>query len=138
MREEKIPVNNRQTVSQFGIKKSHRILKRPDFVFLSKYGKKIQDSNFIILYMPRESTGESTGEPEHSRLGITVSKRVGNAVLRNRLKRLIREYFRLNKKGLTGYWNLNIIAKKTAVALSSQEVFISLGKLFGRLGRQNN
>lgn len=134
MREEKIPVNNRQTVSQFGIKKSHRILKRPDFVFLSKYGKKIQDSNFIILYMPRKSTGE----PEHSRLGITVSKRVGNAVLRNRLKRLIREYFRLNKKSLTGYWNLNIIAKKTAAALSSQEVFVSLGKLFGKLGRQNN
>ena len=134
MREEKIPVNNRQTVSQFGIKKSHRILKRPDFVFLSKYGNKIQDSNFIILYMPKESTGG----PEHSRLGITVSKRVGNAVLRNRLKRLIREYFRLNKKGITGYWNLNIIAKKTAAALSSQEAFISLGKLFGRLGRQNN
>ena len=134
MREEKIPVNNRQTVSQFGIKKSHKILKRPDFVFLSNYGKKIQDSNFIIVYMP----GESTGGSEHSRLGITVSKRVGNAVLRNRLKRLIREYFRLNKKGITGYWNLNIIAKKTAAALSSQEVFISLRKLFGKIGRQNN
>ena len=131
MREEKIPVGNRLAVNQFGIKKSHRILKRPEFVFLSKYGNKIQDSNFIILYMPKESTGV----PEHSRLGITVSKRVGNAVLRNRLKRLIREYFRLNKKGITGYWNLNIIAKKTAAALSSQEVFTSLGKLFGKLRR---
>ncbi len=131
MREEKISIDDRLTASQFGIKKSHRILKRPEFVFLSKYGNKIQDSNFIILYVPRESIGGS----EHSRLGITVSKRVGNAVLRNRLKRLIREYFRLNKKGLTGYWNLNIIAKKTAAALSSQEVFTSLGMLFGKLRR---
>jgi ribonuclease P protein component len=123
-------MNTGQTVSQFGLKKSHKILKRPDFVFLSKYGKKLQDSNFIIIYMP--------GESDHSRLGVTVSKRVGNAVLRNRIKRLIREYFRLNKERIGGCWNLNIIAKKTAAALSSCQVFMSLEILFGKLGEQSN
>ena len=117
-------------MSQFGIKKSHKILKRPDFVFLSKYGKKLQDSNFIIVYMP--------GGSNHSRLGVTVSKRVGKAVLRNRIKRLIREYFRLNKERTGGCWNLNIIAKKTAAELSSCQAFMSLETLFGKLGDQSN
>lgn len=112
---------------KFDLKKSHKILKRHDFVFLSKYGKKFQDSYFIIIYKQDGS--------DHSRLGITVSKRVGNAVLRNRLKRLIREYFRLNKNHLTGHWNFNIIAKKKAAALSSRQVFMSLETLFGKLGR---
>lgn len=114
-------------MSKFDLKKSHKILKRHDFVFLSKYGKKLQDSCFIIIYKQDGS--------DHSRLGITVSKRVGNAVMRNRLKRLIREYFRLNKNHLTGYWNFNIIAKKKAAALSSRQVFMSLETLFGKLGR---
>ena len=117
-------------MSKFELKKSHKILKRPDFVFLSKYGKKIQDSYFIIFYLH--------GESDHSRLGITVSKRVGNAVVRNRIKRLIREYFRLNKNHLTKHWNFNVIAKKNSAALSSRQVFMALEKVFGKIGRSSD
>ncbi|MBC2716803.1 MAG: ribonuclease P protein component [Desulfobacteraceae bacterium] len=117
-------------MKKFGLEKSHKILDRSEYVLLSKCGKKFQDHYFIVAYMP--------GESECSRLGITVSKRVGNAVIRNRLKRLIREWFRMNKSSIQGCWEFNIIAKKTAAGLASHQVFMSLEKIFGKLGGQQD
>ncbi len=113
-------------MNSFGLKKTNKILDRSEFVKLSKYGKKFQDHFFIVVFMP--------GETEYFRLGITVSKRVGNAVVRNRMKRLIREWFRVNKSILQGCWDVNVIAKKTAAGLTSHQVFMSLEKIFEKLG----
>ncbi len=114
-------------LTSLGLKKTHKILDRSEFVKLSKHGKKFQDHFFIVLYLPRES--------DYSRLGITVSKRIGNAVIRNRIKRLIREWFRVNKSDIHGCWDLNVIAKKTAAGLPSHQVFVSLENVFGKFGR---
>ncbi len=74
------------------------------------------------------------GDAGVSRLGITVSKRVGNAVVRNRIKRLVREWFRLRCAGGDECWNLNIIAKKKAVGLSLRGVMLSLERMLGQVG----
>jgi ribonuclease P protein component len=73
------------------------------------------------------------GSCGRTRLGITVTKKVGNAVVRNRIKRLCREFFRLNKHKITGHWDINIIAKKQAADLSAKDVFSSLKHIFDRI-----
>ncbi len=113
-------------VTQFRLKKADRILKRSDFVLLSDLGKKVSDRFFVILYMP--------GRFDRPRMGVTVSKRIGNAVTRNRLKRLSREYFRLNRGRIRRAWDINIIAKKSAATMPSSKIFASLGGLFDRIG----
>jgi ribonuclease P protein component len=102
-----------------------RLLRRTEFLDLSKSGSKIQDPNFIVIYR--------LSDKDRPRLGITVSKRVGNAVVRNRLKRLIREFFRKNRSALASNWSMNIIAKTRAAHLTSAEVEISLRRLFTRI-----
>lgn len=98
----------------FSLTKSERVLRRSDFEKLSKIGNRIDSEYFIVMYS-QNGLGKS-------RLGVTVSKRVGCAVIRNRVKRLVREYFRLHK-ALFGYsYDVNVIAKRGISHLSSRQI----------------
>ena len=61
-------------------------------------------------------------DEKRHRLGVTVSKRVGNAVIRNRVKRRIREWFRHARVGLPRGSEIIVIARRTARDLSGAEV----------------
>jgi ribonuclease P protein component len=113
-----------QTLKTYGFKKSDRILKHSEFERISNRGKAVQDQFFIVVYSP--------GDRGHSCIGITVSKRVGNAVVRNYLKRIIREIFRLNRNHIAGQWDINVIARKKAANLSYQQALQALKILFSK------
>ena len=70
---------------------------------------------------------------DHSRLGITVSRKVGNAVCRNRIKRWIRDLFRNNYKQFGLVMDISIIAKRQAGHLSHLQVDRELLIVFARL-----
>ena len=107
--------------------KADRILKRSEFLRLKETGKSIHNRYFMVSYCP--------GRYDRNRLGVTVSKRVGNATTRNRIKRHIREYFRLNKHDLTGSWDINVIAKRDAAEIGSEETKKWLQNLIDELRR---
>ncbi|MFO8163530.1 MAG: ribonuclease P protein component [Thermodesulfobacteriota bacterium] len=85
----------------FSFKKEERILKKGEFISLKLQGKKYYTKNFAIII--------NDNGRDITRLGIIVSKRVGNSVKRNRIKRLIRESFRLNKKKIPKGYDVIII-----------------------------
>lgn len=91
--------------------KSARLRKRPEFLNLSRTGKKVHSPNFIVI-----RASNARGE---SRLGITVSAKVGNAVVRNRIKRLVRELFRRRRHEWLAASDIVVIARKGAATLSS-------------------
>ena len=93
--------------------KSERLLRRSDFERLSEHGNRMNSDYFIVLY--------SQNDLGRSRLGVTVSKRVGCAVIRNRVKRLAREYFRRHKTFSGHSYDVNVIAKRGASHLSSRQ-----------------
>ena len=105
--------------------KADRIRKRPEFIHLSNTGKRVYSRHFIAIY--------GAGRNGRTRLGITVTKKVGGAVTRNRIKRCVREFFRNNKDFIQGELDINIIAKKSAASLSSTRASSSLQNIFDRL-----
>lgn len=104
---------------EHSLRGEERLLKRKDYQRLSASGKKFHTPHFIVVWS-EEGTGRA-------RIGVTVSRKVGNAVARNRVKRLVREYFRLNKKDFLPL-DFNIIAKRGAERLIFQEVGRELDK----------
>lgn len=80
------------------------MLKRPDFLECFTRGRRKNSANFIIFYQDRRY--------DQPRIGITASKKVGNAVRRNRIKRLLREFFRLYKVLFLPGVDYSIVVKK--------------------------
>jgi len=86
-------------------------------------------ANFVVLTAPRRGPGDTP------RLGITVTRRVGNSVVRNRVKRRVREAFRHQRRELRGPADVVVIARKGAVNLASVEVESELTALFRSCSR---
>lgn len=86
--------------------------------------------HFLAVFAP--------GESSRSRLGITVTRKVGTAVQRNRIKRLVREYFRQQRMSLSAAWDINIIARYGAARESNSVLKCSLAELFARINPQKN
>ena len=114
-------------MSNYTYTKTDRLRKRTEYLHVSQQGKKVQNQHFLAYYSPNNENA--------SRLGITVTKRIGNAVTRNRIKRTVREYFRLNQKEAQPYLDVNVIAKKHAGELKSETIFRSLTDLFEKIER---
>ena len=97
-------------MSEYSLKKHERLCKKSEFKTVYEKGRRLFSDHFVIMYLPNNL--------KYSRLGITVSKKIGNAVKRNRVKRLVREFFRLNKKDLPCGYDIVFIAKKGAEELN--------------------
>lgn len=71
------------------MKKFNSLKKNNEFNFVYKNGKSYANKN-LVMYLVKNDSGKC-------RIGISVSKKVGNSVVRHRMARLLRECFRLNE-----------------------------------------
>lgn len=96
------------------------------FQRLYSKGTSSSDRNIVIYLLPNRQ--------KINRLGITVSKKTGKAVLRNRIKRLIKESYRLNEKSIKAGYDIVIVARRNIINVSYWDISTSLVKLMDKLG----
>ena len=89
-------------------------------------GRKIHTDSFLVFVLPQR-------EPGPMRIGITASRKLGGAVVRNRVKRLVREAFRRHKLLFPAGLDVVFIAKKNAVEVEYDQVVREIEKLCRRL-----
>lgn len=97
-----------------------RLKQRPDFRRVQGSGRKIHTPHFVLAVSPRHDDGPT-------RLGITVTRKVASAPGRNRIKRVMREVFRLHRELFPQGSDVVVIAKDGADALGFAEVLAEIG-----------
>ena len=89
-------------------------MKNKDFQIVYKNGKSYANK-YLVMYVLENHR-------EENRLGISVSKKVGNSVIRHRITRLIRESYRLNKDEFKNGYDIVVIARSSAIDKTYQEI----------------
>lgn len=96
------------------MKFSDSLKKNRDFQNVYKKGKSYANRYFVMYVLKNET--------ETNRLGISVSKKVGNSVIRHHLTRLVRESYRLHEDMFNSGLDIVVIARSTAKDISYHEV----------------
>ncbi len=103
---------------------SASLQKNHQFQFVYKNGKSYANK-YLVMYVKENGL-------EGNRLGISVSRKVGNSVVRHRVTRLVRESYRLHEKIFNSGLDIVIVARPSAAAVGYHEVesaLLHLGKL---------
>jgi len=106
--------------------KKYKLRKNAEFRIVYKRGKSFSNK-FLVLYVKNNGT-------HINRIGISVSKKVGKSVIRSRVKRLIKESYRLNSDNLKQGHDLVVIARTMCRVENYKTIEHSLINLFKKAG----
>jgi len=90
------------------------IKKNEEFRAIYQSGKSFANK-YLVMYVKQS-------ESETGRIGISVSKKVGNSVVRHRITRLLRESYRLNQSKFHSGWDMVVVARASAKGRSYYEI----------------
>ena len=110
------------------MRRAWRLRAGTDFARVREHGRVWRHPLLVLTASPAQNVMSPI------RAGITVSRRVGTAVVRNRAKRRLREVFRLQYPRLIGGWDLVFVVRPAAAEASYQELAASALSLLRRAG----
>src|SRR5258706_4267830 len=98
-----------RTPQRLGLARAKRIKQSRDFARLRREGQRLANGCLVANWQRLPANA-------HSRLGVITSGKIGNAVVRNRARRLLREVFRVHQHELAQPVDLVLVARQSLVA----------------------
>jgi len=111
--------------------KSARLLKRADFLRVYENGRRHFGSHMTFFYLDRKAESPL----QRSRVGLTVSRALGNSVARNRIRRRVREAVRMNLASLSRAVDVVINPKRSAAKVALPVLLAEVAKGFAVIER---
>jgi ribonuclease P protein component len=96
-------------------------------IFQRLYRTNGQANGFLVLYARKNRL-------DRNRVGITVSKKLGKAHIRNRVRRRFREVYRLNEDSFLPGWDIVIVARSRAIDADFEKLTVAFLQLANRAG----
>lgn len=114
--------------------RERRLRSQADFARVRKEGRTVSGTFLMLGYARRARGGDAAGvqPPALTRVGFTVGKRVGNAVMRNRVRRRLREVMRRRWQAIAPAWDLVVVARPPAGSAESVALARELDMLLSR------
>ncbi len=108
------------------MRREYSLRRNKEFRYVYRRGKSVSDKYFVLIYVKTKTP--------HLKVGFSVSKKLGNAVNRNKIKRRMKEAFfsmlnDVSKKSLIVF-----VPRECAKDLNYSSILTSLGKLLGKAG----
>jgi ribonuclease P protein component len=110
-----------------------RLRRSAEFRRVERGGRRVVGSAFVVVVAP--AARAAAGGP--ARLGITVSRKVGNAVVRNGVKRRVREWFRARRAVFGSGLDVVVIGRSPAAGLTGGAVAEELSQLAAEAGESS-
>ena len=111
----------------------YRLKKNFEFKIVYRRGKSVANE-LLVMYMLKNKRNKDNENNPYNRLGVSVSKKVGNSVVRSRSKRLISESFRLNYDYILKGYDFIFIARNPIVGKNYFDVEKSMINLIKKAG----
>lgn len=118
-----------------GFPPKRRLRKRREFLAVAAQGRRLGGKHFLFFVRRRDSGTSSVARD--ARFGITVTRKIGNAVIRNRVKRIVREGCRRCAELFPAGLDLVIVARPSAATAGSRETAAEIAQLARRLAAEN-
>lgn len=115
----------------------YKIKKNIEFRIVYKRGKSIAN-DLLVLYTFKNRKNKDSNGVLYNKVGISVSKKVGNSVVRSRVKRLINEIYRFKEENLLKGNDFIFVARTKAKDKSYQDIEKSMEHLLKKAGLYNN
>lgn len=115
----------------------YRLKKNLEFRFIYRRGKSFANS-LLVLYILKNKMNKDNEGNLYNKVGISVSKKVGNSVIRSRSKRLIYENYRFKDEYLNKGYDLVFVARTKLKDKNFNEVENAMDNLLKKAGLYNN
>ena len=123
-------VSRPNLTAQFSFPRTDRLTSRRQFKTVYDNGRRVRGDAVTVFGLPNQLG--------HCRVGLTVTRKLGNAVARNRVKRILREIFRTNRLSTAGSFDLVVNAYSSLPRRTRSEIEIDVVRCISRLTRGAN
>jgi ribonuclease P protein component len=109
------------------MQRNMRLRKKQDFARVYRQGQSFANAQFVVYWRKQTTPGQF-------RVGVSASSKLGGAVVRNRIRRRVKEIVRLNADKLQDAYDLILIVRKPALTLKYKEMEASVMHVLRRAG----
>ncbi len=120
------------------MKRCYSLKRNKQFRYVYRVGKSVSDRYIVLIYAPKSKSKDAKNKNNDNEynihIGLTVSKKIGNSVVRNKVKRRLREVIRPFLPKIKNGYNIIVIARTSIVDAEFKNISLCFARSLNKAG----